>query len=116
MKKKIIMFLIFTGMVFICSCEKIDFPKDTPIAIKNLIKKFPKYDGFVVREYKYRNQKIYTFDYIADMSEWCKFDEKGHLLSTGGGGGIAGIYYDDGVMPDFYEKAIYIKDIYPLND
>ncbi|MDR2834764.1 MAG: hypothetical protein LBV69_00995 [Bacteroidales bacterium] len=109
--------IILVLLLFAClSCEKIDFPDDVPIAIKNLVRTSKNKGLTLVNEYKYHNGTIYTFDFPGNMSSYYKFDKYGNKISEWGGGGIAGRYSSDNICFDFNETAVFIRKIYPLNN
>lgn len=111
--KNIFFAIMAIGIItFAVACKKIDFPSDTPSAIKTLIIKFQKYDNLIVSEYIYKETPVYKFDYHSNISKHYIFDKKGNLLSAENQGGFTGEYSTDSVMPDFYSTAIFVRQIY----
>lgn len=114
MKKIIFIFIIsFIAFSFL-SCEKNEeIRKDTSVQIKKIIRSTKPND---VKEYEYKNQNIYRFIYNSDGSISVLYDKKGNYISQYGYRGVTGAYYNDRVCPDFEEKAVFIRNIYPINN
>jgi hypothetical protein len=94
------LFILFA--IGFSTCEK--FEKDTPVAIKKLIRESYHFAYTKVIEYEYNNSLVYLF-----LSENCIdcftyiYDEKGNLICRSGG--IDGLTGGERCT-DFYEKAI----------
>ena len=107
--KKLITFttlLLFFAIGF-TSCQKIE--KDTPQAIKKLIREKKNWGGQVV-EYDYNNENIYCWGQPSCIDCFADFyDKNAKLLWQTGGFDGAG----DGNSPkDFSEKAIFKRIIW----
>jgi hypothetical protein len=81
------------------ACEK--FEKNTPVAIKKIIRESDYFEYTKVIEYEYNNSLVYCF-----LNENCDdcftdvYDEKGNLICRSGGyAGFSG-------CTDFYKKAV----------
>jgi len=91
------------------ACEKIE--KDTPQAIKKLIREKGKHGGQVI-EYEYNHEYVYCWDdHCYDGFIIC-YNEKGKELWLSGG--LDGL--GDGKCPeDFFDKAIFKRIIWTSN-
>jgi hypothetical protein len=101
MKQRIIISTLLFFAIGFTACEKIE--KDTPQAIKKLIREKHKQRGGQIIEYEYNNENIYCWNQ-PDCFDCLIFfyDKNANLLwKTGGLDGEG-----DGNCPkDFYEKA-----------
>jgi hypothetical protein len=102
--KRIVTFstlLLFFAIGF-SACEKIE--KDTPAAIKKLIREYKLQDAQVI-EYEYNNEYIYKWWEPGCIDAFVDFYDKNANLLWQDGGFTGG---GDGKYPkDFYDKAIY---------
>jgi hypothetical protein len=96
--------LLFFAIVF-SSCEKIE--KETPLAIKKLIKERHRSGGQVV-EYEYNKEYIYKWwEPCCDDCFTKYYDKNANLLwKDGGYEGLRGL------PEDFYDKAIYKRIVW----
>ena len=76
----IVCLLFFAGIIGFSSCEKIE--KDTPKAIKKLIRENKEKGGTVI-EYEYNNENIYMWDYLGDFGSFDYYDKNANLLWRG---------------------------------
>ena len=109
----VISLLFCIGVIGFTACEKIE--KDTPQAIKKLVRETKKEHGCLGRvfELEYNNEHIYCFEPHPDCFDvqWFFYDEKGNKLWEDGGWGRIGTY-----LEDFYEKAIFKRVIWKEKD
>ena len=104
MKNLVIVCLLFSaGIIGFSSCEKIE--KDTPKAIKKLIRDRSKRENGQVVEYEYNNENIYKWWYPLECThpDAYYYDKNANLLWQSGGFDGMG----QGIpLEGFYEKAI----------
>lgn len=114
MKKVMILnFLAIFLSISISSCEKVDFPKDTPTCIKKEIRKQQDECLDRVVKYEYNGNTVYLFE-PADCPDalFNLYDENcNHICSPAGG--ISG--NGDGKCNDFYQAAIEKEVIWTKN-
>lgn len=118
--KKTLIFFIFVAFVFSVSCNKVEFPKDVPISIKNVINK-DRDKISSVNEYKYKNKEnIYYFIYKS--YSYMIFDKHRNLIRRGGDViyGVRGPSEEEIQEMQKFERYFednteFIRQIYPYN-
>jgi hypothetical protein len=108
MKRRIIVvisLLFCIGIIGFTACEKIE--KDTPQAIKKLIREKKKRDGQVI-EYEYNNESIYCLWHPCIFDSYAFFyNKKGDELWRSGEMGVIG-----NLLEGFYEKAVFKRIVW----
>jgi len=110
MKRMIIILILMSLFLVNSSCDKIDVYKDTPFAIKKLIKAYEKQCYCSVDEYEYLNQRVYCFYNCPSVRDGYDivFDSDGnHMCAVGG---IEGDYR--GEHCDVFGNMVFVRNIW----